>query len=83
MARENTEPEENYTGVNLVRVLAPYSRDDQDFVIGVNGENFTMPQDGKYHEIPEKFAYEYLRSQRAEIKFHELQASLINDSKIV
>lgn len=68
-------------GRKLVRVLAPLSRDEQDLVISVNGVNFTMPQDGRYHEIPEEYAYEYERAKRAERKFQDLQTKLISESQ--
>lgn len=74
--------EENFSASrNLVRVLAPFSRDEQDLVISVNGVNFTMPQDGKYHDIPEEYAYEFERARKAEQKFQNLQTKLISESQ--
>ena len=39
---------------NMVKIRAPLARtNEQDLIIGVNGVNYSIPQDGKEHEVPD------------------------------
>lgn len=77
---EIAEIEENEEG--LVRIIAPYARsDEQPLIIGVNGVNTAIPQDGKEHWVKPEVAYEFERSRRAEIVFNQTQERLVQESR--
>lgn len=65
-------------------IQAPAARRDvQPLIIGVNGVNTAIPQDGRMHLVKEEVAYEYERSIQAQMRFYDLQAELAGKSKIV
>lgn len=65
-------------------IQAPVARRNvQPLIIGVNGVNTAIPQDGKMHLVREEVAYEYERSIRAQMDFYDLQEKLVGESKIV
>ena len=67
-----------------VRIRAPYARsDEQDLIVGVNGVNWSIPQDGKEHDVPPAVAWELLRSEREKRKFYQTQERLLKNSKII
>lgn len=62
---------------NMVKIRAPLARtNEQDLIIGVNGVNYSIPQDGKEHEVPDFVAFEFNRAEEARMKFYEKQAEL-------
>ena len=71
-------------GPVMVKIRAPLARnDEQSLIIGVNGKNWSIPQDGGEYEVPDYVAYEYERSKTAEMKFYETQNELKARSQIV
>ena len=80
--KKNTAEEQIPAGYAYIR--APLARNtEQDFVIGVNGVNTTIPQDGGMHLVREEVAYEYNRSLKAQRAFFDTQDRLHNAAKIV
>lgn len=69
---------------NMVTIRAPFGKpNEQDLIIGVNGVNYSIPKDGKDHEVPDFVAYEFNRAQEAEQAFYEKQAELQGASSFV
>lgn len=80
-AAKKTEPEVP-AGYRWIR--APIARSNvQPLIIGVNGVNTAIPQDGEMHLVKEAVAYEYERSIRAQRSFYDLQDNMAKESKIV
>ncbi len=68
----------------LVEIRVPMGRpNEQDFIIGLNGVNYSIPRDGKAHRVKPGVAFEFNRALEAEQKFYEKQAELQEQSKIV
>lgn len=68
----------------MVKIRAPLARnDEQSLIIGINGKNWSIPQDGGEYEVPDYVAFEYNRARAAEMKFYETQNDLKAKSKIV
>ena len=68
----------------MVTIRAPFGRpNEQDFIVGVNGVNYSIPKDGKDHKVPDFVAFEFNRAMEAEQKFYEKQAELRENSQIV
>lgn len=68
----------------MVKIRAPLARnDEQNLIIGINGKNWSIPQDGKEYEVPDYVAFEFERAKAAEMKFYERQNELKAKSKIV
>jgi len=71
MAKEITKTDK------MVKILAPMGRmNEQDLIIGVNGVNYAIPQDGKEHEVPDFVAFEFNRARDAEMEFYKKQQEL-------
>lgn len=65
-------------------IRAPLARNNaQPLIIGVNGVNTAIPQDGEMHLVRDAVAYEYERSLRAQRAFYDTQDRLVKESKIV
>ena len=68
----------------LVEIRAPMGKpNEQDFIVGLNGVNYSIPKDGKVHRVKPGVAFEFNRAMEAEQKFYEKQAALHEQSKIV
>lgn len=62
---------------DFVEIIAPLARaNEQDLIIGVNGVNYSIPQDGQAHRVPPAVAFEYNRAREANLKFYERQQEL-------
>lgn len=69
-------------GPVMKKIRAPLARgDEQNLIIGINGKNWSIPQDGREYEVPDYVAFEYERAMAAERKFYEKQIELKGKSQ--